>query len=407
MRVPAKVIAMPIDNLDDRIPRDAVDDYSDAILQTRLRWLEARTSANLGVLIGGHVDPHVFRGNIESPIGTVQFPVGVAGPYLVRGQHVDGEVFVPMATTEGALVASYSRGMKAISASGGARTRLVSAHLTAGVTFVFADQAQAHAFIAWLGGVSERLRTSAQATTRHGKLLAVEPRAVGRRVFVNFVYDTADALGINMATVATAAASDWIMQNAIPTPLVRNLPGGMQGEKWANALDFISGRGRRVAAEATISRNVLKEQLRVEAGDMHDAWFSMSLAKMHAGGLGVSFHAANGVAAVMLATGQDAAYLTALTAISVIEALPTGDLYISIDIPTLGAGTIGGGTGLPSFQACLELMDCRGAGKANRLAEIIAAVAIAGETSTVAAIIAGEFVAAHQRLGRNPPPPSS
>ena len=116
-----------------------------------------------------------------------------------------------------------------------------------------------------------------------------------------------------MATVATAAASDWIMRNADPMPLVRNLPGGMQGEKWAAALDFVHGRCRRAAAEATISRAVLSEQLRVEAQDMHEAWLSMALAKMHAGGLGASFHAANGVAALMLATGQDAAYLTALT----------------------------------------------------------------------------------------------
>lgn len=394
---------MSIDNQHDRMPRDGADDYAEPILDARRRWLEVRTKANLEALAGTPFDPHTLRGNIECPIGIVQFPVGIAGPYTIHGQHIDGDVFVPMATTEGALVASYSRGMKAISASGGAQTRLVGARLTSGVTFVFASQSQAHGFIAWLGGVTERLRSSAEATTRHGRLLAVEPRAVGRRVFVNFVYDTADALGINMATVATAAASDWIMQNAVPAPSVRNLPGGMQGEKWANALDFIGGRGRRVAAEATVSRNVLSEQLRVSAQHMHEAWLSMCLAKMHAGGLGASFHAANGVAALMLATGQDAAYLTALTAISTMEALSNGDLYVSIDIPTLGVGTVGGGTGLPSFRACLELLGCQGGGKANRLAEIIAAVAIAGETSTVAAIVADEFVGAHERLGRNRP----
>ena len=387
----------------ERIPRDAADDYSEAIVARRRHWLEQRTNAKLDALVGGQAAAHVFRGNIENLIGTVQFPIGIAGPYTIHGQNVDGEVFIPMATTEGALVASYGRGMKAISASGGARTRLVSAELTAGVTFVFASQLDAHGFIAWLGRSTETLRTCAEATTRHGKLLRVEPRAVGRRVFANFVYDTADALGINMATVATAAATDWIMRHADPMPLECNLPGGMQGEKWANALDFLHGRGRSVVAEATISQTVLSEQLRVEAQDMHKAWLSMALAKMHAGGLGASFHAANGVAALMLATGQDAAYLTALTATAVMEARPNGDLHVSIDIPTLGVGTIGGGTGLPPFRACLELMDCHGVGKANRLAEIMAAVCIAGELSTVAAIVSGEFVAAHERLGRNRP----
>ena len=386
-----------------RIPRNVTDDYSDAAVARRRRWVEERTTAQLGALAGDPIDAQVFRGNIENLIGTVQLPVGIAGPYVIHGQNIDGEVFIPMATTEGALVASYARGMKAISASGGAHTRLVCAELTAGVTFVFPNLLDAHGFIAWLGCVTEALRTCADATTRHGKLLRVEPRAIGRRVFVNFVYDTADALGINMATVATTAASDWIMQNADPRPLVRNLPGGMQGEKWANALDFLHGRGRRVVSEAMVSRAVLNEQLRVEAQDMQDAWISMALAKMNAGGLGASFHAANGVAALMLATGQDAAYLTALTAIVVMEARPNGDLHVSIDIPTLGVGTVGGGTGLPPFRACLDLMGCDGSGKANRLAEIIAAVCIAGETSTVAAIVSGEFVAAHERLGRNRP----
>ena len=388
-----------------RIPRDVVDEYSEVAVARRRRWLEEHTTARVGALAGEPIDLQVFRGNIENLIGTVQFPVGIAGPYTIRGQHVDGDVFIPMATTEGALVASYGRGMKAISASGGARTRLVAAELTAGVTFVFASQLDAHSFIAWLNRVTEALRTCAEATTRHGKLLRVEPRAIGRRVFANFVYDTADALGINMATVATAAASDWIMRNAEPRPLVRNLPGGMQGEKWANALDFLHGRGRRVAAEATISRAVLRGQLRVEARDMHETWLSMALAKMSAGGLGASFHAANGVAALMLATGQDAAYLTALTATGVMEARANGDLHVTVDIPTLGVGTVGGGTGLPSFRACLELMDCYGRAKASRLAEIIAAVCIAGETSTVAAIVSGEFVGAHERLGRNRPHP--
>jgi hydroxymethylglutaryl-CoA reductase (NADPH) len=169
--------AMPITDRDgaigERIPRDAADDYSEAIVARRRHWLEQRTNAKLDALVGGQAAAHVFRGNIESLIGTVQFPIGIAGPYTIRGQNVDGEVFIPMATTEGALVASYGRGMKAISASGGAHTRLVSAELTAGVTFVFASQLDAHGFIAWLGRATEALRTCAEATTRHGKLLRV------------------------------------------------------------------------------------------------------------------------------------------------------------------------------------------------------------------------------------------
>ena len=386
-----------------RIPRSCHDDYADAAVVARRDWLSARAAVGLDALAQAPGDPRVFRGNIENLIGTVQYPVGVAGPYLIRGQHFDSEVLVPMATTEGALVASYSRGMKAISLSGGARTRTLSAELTCGSTFVFDYQSDALDFVAWLTGQLDALRRHADATTRHGKLLRIETHPVGRRVFANFVYDTGDALGINMATKATAAAVDWVMREAAPKPVRCDLPGGLQGEKWTNARDFLLGRGRRAVAEATITREVLGRQLHADAGRMHEAWLSMTMAKQHAGGLGASFHAANGAAAVMLATGQDLAYLTAFTATAVMEALPNGDLHLTIDCPTIGVGTVGGGTGLPAPRACLDLMGCVGSGKANRLAEIIAATCIAGEASTVAAIVSGEFVAAHEALGRNRP----
>lgn len=387
----------------DRIPRNRADDYAEAIVRERRDWAGKQAKADLSALGGGWADPRLFRGNIENMIGTVQIPVGLAGPFAIKGEAIEAPVFVPLATTEGALVASYSRGMKAISASGGARTRVVSAALTSGVSFLFDDQSAAHAFAAWLGRQETELRRLAEATTRHGRLLAVEPRALGRRVLVNFVYDTADALGINMATAASAAASDWIMQAAQPRPKSCNLPGGLQGEKWANALDFIRGRGRRVAADAVITRDVLNAQLHAEASAMQDAWLTMTLAKTQAAGLGMSFHAANGATALMLATGQDLAYVAAFSAIALMEARQNGDLYLSIDIPTLGVGTVGGGTGLPGPSACLAIMGCAGAGRANRLAEIIAATCLAGEASTVAAIVSGEFLAAHESLGRNRP----
>lgn len=308
-----------------------------------------------------------------------------------------------MATTEGALVASYSRGMKAISLSGGARTRVLSAELTAGCTFEFEGLVDAQSFARWLAAQSDPLQQIANATTRHGKLLRIEQHPVGRRVFVNLVYQTADALGINMATKATAVAAAWIMQHAQAKPAACRVPSGLQGEKWVNGRDFVLGRGRRVVAEAKITAEALRQQFRADAQSMHATWFSMILAKMQAGGLGASFHAANGTAAVMLATGQDMAYLAAFTSIAVMETLPNGDLYLSIDIPTLGVGTVGGGTGLPGPKACLSLMGCSGPGTADRLAEIIAATCIAGEASTVGAIVSGEFCAAHETLGRNRP----
>ncbi len=387
----------------DRLPRSRDDDYSTEIVDRRRKWLARHVGAPLASLNGQISDTRAFRGNIENLVGTVQIPTGIAGPYRVRGQSFDEAVFVPMATTEGALVASYSRGMKAISLSGGARTRVLSAELTAGCTFLFAGHEEAGTFAAWLQMALEALQACANSTTRHGRLLRIDTHLVARRVFANFIYDTADALGINMATRATAEAVAWIAKHAPLPPSGINIPGGMQGEKWANGRDFVLGRGRRVVAEATLSAAVLHDLLRTDARTMHEAWLSMVLAKMQAGGLGASFHAANGIAAVMLATGQDMAYLAALTTIATMEALSNGDLYVSVDIPTLGVGTVGGGTGLPSSRACLEIMRCTGPGGASRLAQIAAATAVAGEASTVAAIVSGEFVHAHETLGRNRP----
>ena len=136
---------------------------------------------------------------------------------------------------------------------------------------------------------------------------------------------------------------------------------------------------------------------------MHQAWLGMTLAKVRSGGLGMSLHAANAAAALMLATGQDAACLTAFTAIAVMEAEPSGDLCVSVDLPTLGLGTVGGKTQVPTARACLELLGCTRRGTASRLAEIVAATSLAGELSTVAAIVSGEFVAAHESFGRNRP----
>jgi hydroxymethylglutaryl-CoA reductase (NADPH) len=397
-----EVKGMSID-ASDRLPRSSSDDYTGGAVAARRLWLEQRIGTRLDAWVGHAIDPHVFQGNIESFVGTLQLPIGVAGPLVIHGQAIEGAVLVPMATTEGALVASYSRGMKAITASGGARTRVISAELTAGATFEFEGHRQAGAFVGWLDRQLAALKARADGTTHHGRLLRVDTHPVGRRVFANFVYETAEALGINMATRATAEATAWIAQHAEPRPMVINIPGGLQGEKWVNGRDFVSGRGRRTVAEATISAEVLLQDLRTDALTMQQAWQSMALAKMQAGGLGASFHAANGAAAVMLATGQDMAYLSAFTAIAVMEARPEGDLYLSIDLPTLGVGTVGGGTRLPGPLACLELMGCIGPGSANRLAEIIAATCIAGEASTVAAIVSGEFVAAHEALGRNRP----
>jgi hydroxymethylglutaryl-CoA reductase (NADPH) len=385
------------------IPRSREDDYSSDMASERRLWLEDITGSNLDSLADFTADPHIFRGNIENFVGTIQLPVGVAGPLLIQGDFINEEVYIPLATNEGALVASYNRGMKALTLSGGVRTHLVENQLQVGVTFQLRSQAEALEFAHWAGARQTELKNHAETTTRHGRFLRVESYLLGPRAYLNFYYDTADALGVNMATVATGAATEWIMEHAQPQPSHYYLPGGMQGEKWGNALDYLHSRGRRVTAEVTLTRDVLSQQLHTSSDALEVLWRSMILGKLQSVGLGANFHIANAVTALYLACGQDAAYTSALTGVTIFEPKGEGDLLVSLDIPTLGVGTVGGGTGLPTASACLDLLGCVGPGKADRLAEIIAAACLAGEVSTAAAIVTREFVAAHDRLGRNRP----
>ncbi|MDE2597000.1 MAG: hydroxymethylglutaryl-CoA reductase [Sphingomonadales bacterium] len=343
--------------------------------------------------------PH-YAANIENMIGLAQLPVGVAGPLLVRGLHASGEYLVPLATTEAALVASYARGCHVITRAGGAVAALVSEGVLRSPAFVFADILEAGQFVAWVASQESAIRAAVAATTRHGVLEEIEPTIDNDTVFLACRYTTGDASGQNMVTLATDAICRHLVAHAPVAPKHWFVEGNFSGDKKASHLGLITGRGRKVSASVTIPEALVASLLQTSSEQMLAYARVAALGAQLSGQLGAQGHFANGLAALYIATGQDAACV-AESAMGFTRMEPReGGLYMAVTLPNLMVGTVGGGTGLPTPRAALDLMGLHGAGKANALAEVAACLCLAGEISIMAAIAAGHFTRAHGKLAR-------
>ncbi|OAV43791.1 3-hydroxy-3-methylglutaryl-CoA reductase [Lewinella sp. 4G2] len=342
-----------------------------------------------------------LRGNIENYIGMARVPVGLAGPMQLNGDHARGDFSVPLATTEGALVASFSRGMKAITESGGATVKVIDEGVQRAPYFELADLTTAANFIAWVAGQTEAFRTITGENSRYAQLKSVVPTLEGNAVTLRFTYTTGDAAGQNMVTICTDRICRYIAAQFSGDIKVWYLEVNASGDKKANYANFQRVRGKRVCAELILPRAVVKAVLKTTPETIDRFGRAACYGALQTGTIGVHAHLANGLAALFIACGQDAACVAEAAVGTVrMEATPEGNLYASVTLPNLIVGTVGGGTGLPTQRECLELMDCFGAGKANKLAEITAGVCLAGELSILAALAAGHFSAAHERLGR-------
>jgi len=345
--------------------------------------------------------------NIENMIGAVQIPLGIAGPLKINGEFAQGDFYLPLATTEGALVASANRGCSAISSSGGTNVRIFQDVMTRAPVFKLADVVQVKAFIDWINmpEIFAKMKEKAEETTRFGKLLAVEPYVTGNTVYLRFVFDTKDAMGMNMVTIATEAVTHFIQDEFGAIPV--SLSGNMCIDKKPAAINTILGRGKTVIADTIIPAKIVSEKLKCNPKTMADVNYRKNLlGSARAGALGFNAHAANIVAALFLACGQDAAHVVeGSTAITTIEVTSNGDLYCSVTLPALPVGTVGGGTGLGTQKDCLNLLGVHGPGEpsgsnSKKFAEIVAAGVLAGEISLIAAQAAGHLARAHAELGR-------
>ncbi len=342
-----------------------------------------------------------YQRNIENMIGTVKIPVGVAGPLRINGDHALGDYRIPLATTEATLVASYHRGCRLITAAGGCRSLLLDEGVRRAPGFAFADLHQVAQFVTWVREQFPELRRIAAGSSRFGRLEQMHVDVEGNHVYLGFEFTVGDAAGQNMVTIATQAACDYILANSPVSPRHFFIEANLSGDKKASALSFRSVRGKKVTAEVELPAELVAERLHTSSEHMVEYWRMSAIGGVLSGSIGVQGHYANGLAALYLACGQDVACV-AESAVGVTRFELTADqgLYAAVTLPSLTVGTVGGGTGLPSQHACLDIMNLAGAGHARAFAEVTAGLLLAGELSIIGALAAGHFTGAHQRFAR-------
>jgi hydroxymethylglutaryl-CoA reductase (NADPH) len=346
-------------------------------------------------------DLSAYEGNIENAIGLLKMPIGLAGPLRVNGLSAKGDFPIPLATTEAALVASYHRGCRAITAAGGCSAMVLYESISRAPAFIFTSSSDACRFVIWAVGNFESFQKAAATTTAHGRLIDLGCTVEGNHVYANFEYTTGDASGQNMVTIATQAICDEIMANSPIKPVKHYIESNLSGDKKASARAFTSARGKKVTAEVKLSAEIVRKFLQSTPAEMVDYWRVSAIGGVLSGTLGIQGHFANGLTALYLATGQDAACVAeSATGVTRFETTDDGALYASVTLPGIMVGTVGGGTGLPTQQACLKLMGLAGGGKARALAEVCTGLLLAGELSIIAALSAGQFSRAHRKLAR-------
>ncbi len=390
------------DPLLDNLPRERV--HSKEAQEKRLEIL-SKHNINFEYVIGKKQveDPSIFQGNIENYIGLAQMPIGVCGPLRINGLYAQGDFYVPLATTEGALVASYNRGAKIISMSGGARVMCLMERISRAPGFVFNDLRDAGGFVIWAMEQFDKFKEVAKTTTRHGVLEDIQLNIEGNHVYLIFEYTTGDASGQNMVTIATEAVCKYIMENVRPEvkPKMYFIESNMSGDKKATAISYLYVRGKRVVAETTIPREIFEKMLHTTPEMMMEYWKMCFVGGVQSGSIGVQGHFSNGLAAIFIACGQDAACVSeASTGITRVDITDKGDVYMCVTLPNLIVGTVGGGTSLPTQKECLTMIGCNGEGTARKFAEICAATVLSGEISIMGAIAAGQFAQAHKLYGR-------
>lgn len=377
----------------------------DEAISVRRSFIEEETEVSLDILGEYAISTErVTKRNCENMIGAVQVPVGVAGPLAVSGEYADAAYYLPLATTEGALIASVNRGCRAITKAGGAEVRIQRDGMTRAP--VFACDSVPHAVEAarWVEEHFTVLAEAAATTTSHGRMERITTHIAGTSLYVRFEFFTGDAMGMNMVTIGSEKAAE-IIQAETGARLVA-LSGNLCTDKKPSAANVVMGRGKTVAAGVFLSDAMVKEIFKTDATSLTEVNTRKNLVgSARAVSLGFNAHAANIIAAVFLACGQDPAHVVegsnAITTVDPVE----GGVYVSVTLPSLQVGTVGGGTAIETQNACLRMLGVAGGGEpaganASALAEIIAAGVLAGELSLLGALAAGHLARAHKQLGR-------
>lgn len=372
----------------DLIPRKHITDLT--------AWIEEKLGVKLHHISGASFPQEQVCRNIENYFGVAQVPLGLVGPLVINGDYAKGKFYVPMATTEGALVESYTRGAIAISKAGGARVKILREQIHLSPVFILNSIDEIEKFTTWVQENWDKLRVVANNTTRHGKLLSYEIIPLTDcRVVLKLNYFTGDAMGLNMINFASEAVCEYICKSTDFKKFY--LRSNYSSDKKASYQNFLECYGKEVVATVELPHGIIKNVLGSTAEAMYDFWYTAIWGGMEAGMLGLNAQFANALAAIFIASGQDVAQIVnASIGVGVLEHTVQG-LRATIKAPSLVLGTVGGGTGLPTQTECLEIMGCSGSGKARKFAEIVAATLLAGEISICAALGSGYFLEAHKR----------
>ncbi|PTQ91365.1 hydroxymethylglutaryl-CoA reductase [Agitococcus lubricus] len=385
-----------------KLPRDPQNDYSVESATARQHTILEETGVSLSHVSQYSFDPQTLPGNIEAFTGVAQIPIGFAGPLLVNGEHAQGEFYVPMATTEGTLVASYSRGMRLTREAGGITTTVIDDSMQRAPIFVFENARYARDFGLWVTEHFAQIKAIAEETTRAGQLSHIEQYALGKMRWLRFCFTTGDAAGQNMVSKATRHACLWILDQQ-PTGLEHfSLAANFDTDKKHSQVNALHTRGKRVVAEITLPAALIESVMHTTGAALFKQRQLSNMGAMLAGSVNNGAHFANGITAMFIACGQDVANVAESSAGYVHgELKENGDYYFSVTIPALIVATYGGGTALATQRECLEVLGCYGTGKVHKLAEIVAATVLCGELSLASAIVSDQWVSSHDRLGRN------
>ena len=403
----AALLGLDEDSLVDppKIPARGI--YDEEARLVRLKYARQVTGAPLEAAAHTRLSAEKLTGNIENFFASVEIPVGLAGPLYFRGTEARGMLYAPMATTEGALVASAARGARAISISGGVTTRVVQQRMLRVPLFVLTDMRGALLFTNWIRDHVDEIRAQTRKVSRHAKLLEVVPGLMGNMVHVRFLYETGDAAGQNMTTTCTWHACQWVMAEMKSFNGIEFenfvIEANMSGDKKVNFASLIQGRGTRVTAEALLSSQACRQILKVSPEQLLRTNQGFLAGSVGIGMVGYNINIANVIGAIFAATGQDIACVHE-SSLGQLHLMAADDgVYASMVLPSLIVGTVGGGTGLPNQWEFLEMLGCAGPGRSARFAEIIAGFCLALDLSTLSAIASGQFATAHEKLGRNRP----
>jgi hydroxymethylglutaryl-CoA reductase (NADPH) len=379
----------------EHLPRVSTANAAAAAVEMR-DWVSERTGAALKYMCQTAFTIEETRGKTENVIGAAHLPIGVAGPLIIKGDNASGTFYVPMATTEGTLVATYLHGMRATAKAGGVNAHVLSDSLDITPAFVVRDLAQARALVTWVQDHMDAVRAAVESTTRHGRLVEVRPHVFGRHVLLQFFLSTGDAMGMNMINIAVNRAGQMIADNF---PVERwYLRSNYSSDKKAAGINLFRPYGKEVLADVTLPGYIVRNFLGTTAEQLCAFQDAAMVGSMQAGMLGFNAHFANGLAALYIACGQDPAQIVNASIGWVrAERVDEDGVHISVRLPSVVVGTVGGGTSLPTQRECLAMLGCEGEGKARKFAEIIGSTLLCGELGISSALASGRFAQAHEQ----------